>query len=542
MLQSVFYRVFLLLYALMITQQGNGIIPSYGYYIAGIVYFVVYLILKKTGMSLGRLIADIIFINLVVYGRDVKEPITFLFILLPLINAINFSGKNSHNILLLVFVTITFAINLKPFENWILLPLISLWLLYYLSWILKREWETINSITLHIDTYFINQEQIERPHRIYQKIIADVNQFFWYKQETGITQITAYILRGHKLWLINSSAFTWNRTKSIPDDKISELKDTNVLKFKSEDLDEYFFYIHQGDLEYVFVCETKHNAFRLHYRFCHIMLIAFSKVALLLNSEFRISEQRNKKFDEIKDNVLYVKKAVRIMHFIRNRMTPLTNIIEYYKKQDTLTPSIRSKMDQRMKVEVSQAESDLKEMLSTANYLLDKSNNPFVEPRMKNILTSKVFIILSEIVERLLEGIVEIDESIYGTETTGTVVHTSLIELKIMFTDWVNNIRKYMNHFYQIRMSIENTKLVISFLNDYNTSEDNIQRLIRDMNSKEKDAVLEGKDYGYGIYIIKSIANHLDIDIKAEKKYDLDKGSLLYFELKLNTYEKDSDI
>ena len=40
------------------------------------------------------------------------------------------------------------------------------------------------------------------------------------------------------------------------------------------------------------------------------------------------------------------------------------------------------------------------------------------------------------------------------------------------------------------------------------------------MNSKSKDAVLEGKEYGYGIYIIKSISKELGVEIIAYKKND----------------------
>ena len=40
------------------------------------------------------------------------------------------------------------------------------------------------------------------------------------------------------------------------------------------------------------------------------------------------------------------------------------------------------------------------------------------------------------------------------------------------------------------------------------------------MNSKSKDAVFEGKEYGYGIYIIKSIAKELGVEIIAYKNID----------------------
>jgi hypothetical protein len=91
-------------------------------------------------------------------------------------------------------------------------------------------------------------------------------------------------------------------------------------------------------------------------------------------------------------------------------------------------------------------------------------------------------------------------------------------------------------------MSLNNNLLVITFLNDYNIDEDTIQRLIRDVNSQEKDAVLEGKDYGYGIYIIKSIADSLNIGIEAYKDYSIDHGSLLGLKIKMKAYEQEESI
>lgn len=49
-------------------------------------------------------------------------------------------------------------------------------------------------------------------------------------------------------------------------------------------------------------------------------------------------------------------------------------------------------------------------------------------------------------------------------------------------------------------------------------NENDISYLINDMNSWGKEAVLEGKDYGYGIYIIKSIANEFNVGLHANKQ------------------------
>ena len=76
--------------------------------------------------------------------------------------------------------------------------------------------------------------------------------------------------------------------------------------------------------------------------------------------------------------------------------------------------------------------------------------------------------------------------------------------------------------------------------NRYEKGDNEIEKLVKDMNSNSKDAVLEGKDYGYGIYIIKSIAKELGVDIKAYKTTDQD-NKLLCLDFKFTTYGKDSN-
>lgn len=67
-------------------------------------------------------------------------------------------------------------------------------------------------------------------------------------------------------------------------------------------------------------------------------------------------------------------------------------------------------------------------------------------------------------------------------------------------------------------MYIDGGKLTIHFENQCKIKDKDIDKLVRDMNSSAKDAVLEGKEYSYGIYIIKSIARELDVEISAEKE------------------------
>ena len=546
MLQSIIYRFLLITFAWYLVAHTKGVVPIKYFYWGGPLYFFVYLFLKHRNRSLLRLLVDFIFINIIVWGRNIDSPIPFLFVLLPIINAINFSGNRSHSIILMLVIGLTYFLHMKPFEYWIFLPLIALWGIYITSFLKRREWVLINDISHHIDEYFIRREEIQKPHLIYERIIKDLNKYFFWTESSkkGISRIRSYALRGHTLWLIRSSSFIWDRKIEEDPTFIDDLRNKRFMQKKREVGSQVFVYIKQGELEYVFICDIDTNLlFCNFFSFSYILEKSFSRVALLHDYEYKITELRNRKVEEIKNGVLYVNKAINIMHYIRNRMTPLTNLVAFHKSQKDMTEGKREEMSNYLEGLVTQADRDLKEILSTANYLLEKRGNPFTEAELKELSTSKLYIILSEIVEHILEGIVEIDTNLREEKNPNLFVNVNIIEMKIMFSDWVSNMKKYMKDFYSISMSICEKHLAITFQNDYDDKNKKlIEQLVRDINSASKDAVLQGKNYGYGIYIIKTIADGLNIQLRAEINQDSNKQpDKIILQLVFNAYEKEKD-
>ena len=78
--------------------------------------------------------------------------------------------------------------------------------------------------------------------------------------------------------------------------------------------------------------------------------------------------------------------------------------------------------------------------------------------------------------------------------------------------------------------------------NDYDFDDDTIGRLVKDINSRSKDAVIEGKDWGYGIHIIRSIAFDLEVDIKSSLSYKDNIGNILVLDLIYKTHGRTDNI
>ena len=326
-----------------------------------------------------RLAWDFVFINVVIWGKELHDPMTFMLVIVPMINAINYTGKRSHLNLLSLLTLGTLMLHLRPFEPWIVIPIVALAIMYLTSVRTYRAWRTEKEITENVNRYFLDPLML-KPHQIYENIITELNNYFHFKEGQGIKLITTYVLKGETLWLVSASDFLWTRTRHLEIQQLQDLKKYKELRISGDNINTYLFYIPIGEFEYVFTCDVSNaSSVTLNfYKFKDMMRLAFSKMSILLSTEYRISERREEKFNEIKDSVLYVNQAVKVMHFIRNKMTPLSNLIAYHKEMGNMPDDILDKMKDRISKEANQAETDLSEILKFANYLLDKSKNPFL--------------------------------------------------------------------------------------------------------------------------------------------------------------------
>lgn len=525
MLRSFLFRIILLMFSYWIVEHNENIFPKWEYYVLFVIYYTIYCFLKYKQKDILRLAWDFVLINVVIWGKELHDPMTFMLVIVPMINAINYTGKRSHLNLLSLLTLGTLMLHLRPFEPWIVIPILALAIMYLTSVRTYRAWRTEKEITENVNRYFLDPLML-KPHQIYESIITELNNYFHFKEGQGIKLITTYVLKGETLWLVSASDFLWTRTRQLENQQLQDLKKYKELRISDDDINTYLFYIPIGEFEYVFTCDVS-NASSVtinFYKFKDMMRLAFSKMSILLSTEYRISERREEKFNEIKDSVLYVNQAVKVMHFIRNKMTPLSNLIAYHKEMGNMPDDILDKMKDRISKEANQAETDLSEILKFANYLLDKSKNPFLCTEIQEVSILKIYLIISEITERAMQLPVSVDEKIKSYADKGMCLHTNLVESKIMFTDWITNMMKYSTGCENISMYTEEGKLIVHFENQCRIKNKDIDKLVRDMNSNAKDAVLEGKEYGYGIYIIKSIARELDVEISAKKENKQDQA------------------
>ena len=543
---SYIYRGVCLSYGLYIALYYPAIFTPLIYIVACIAYAVLFILSKKFyDKSNVRLFVDMAFISFVLYGKPF-DCVTYVFALLPMINSINYTGGNSSFLplaivtfvgILLIDETLVYRHFVPPF----FLIVCNIYAKY-----IRHASRLINNITRHIDDYFINPKS-PKPHSLYSPIIRELNAFFGKGYVKGIT---SYIVRNDELWLVNASEFSWRRKADI-----SLMCARNLMMIRQRFLSRYlrrfypgtstFYYnVDLKDVEYIFQVHVKDGNLYIKQMFYqdYLMQVIFGKLARLLKYGYNAQMMRDKAFADIQKNYEYVNTATDLMHYIRNKLMPIHNVLTFY-TDHPMTLEQQRKMSSAVKKVTRQAQEDMEDLLKMATYILKKENNPYLSKEKKPVSVRKLFVILSEVAEQHLNTIVHVDESQMNEGgLADKVIMSNIKELKILFTDWCANIDKYHFSFYYITMYVNAHLLIVQFYNDHQCDEKQLENLLYRLNTDQQNDLLQWRKTA-GVTNMKTVCSNQNISMKASedclKIGDDTKEKLICLTLKFDIYGKE---
>ena len=539
-LSSLAYRTLLLVFGIIVLWRYDNILPIWVYGSIIPIYVIGFFEFLTSKWRYARIVLDFLFIAVVLYGKFPLSNLCLIYALYPLISSTIYTGEHRKYWPILI-VTLIFLFALEQTvnkEHW--LAAFIIWLAGYQSWQNRKMNNLVTTITAHIDNYFADNDGTQRPHHIYANIIKEINSFLGFDY---LLDIYSYTLKEpNMLWLVNSSKFTYSRTLELDKKVLEPLVEEN--HYFDKEARTHYYLVEQSGVKYVYRCvlslAVASVSVRREYVINYVLDVTFGRLSGLLASEFRIAEKRRSMFEETKGHIDYVTRALKVVHFIRNKLTPIKSVITFYKSCDKMSAEVRAKMEERIKKEVSQAGSDLDEIVKTANYLLDKQNNPYSGADIEDINIKLLFVILSEIVEHHLGGTVRVGREIID-DTARRTTPVSLIQLKVMFTDIVSNIEKCYYTYYDIEMRVVDDRLIIVFANDYPANlESDCISTVRDINNSNNEGIVQRKSHG--ISNIKSAASIMNIDLFANNSVS---GGVHQYSLttkfKLHENNKDTD-
>lgn len=511
---SVIYRMALCGISFSVITAQNGIWSRWLYFSIVITYILLCILCYAKKFTEIRSVLDFILIDFILFGKEVSNPINYFFLILPLICSVYYTDKIQRMGSILFFTVISLII-LAPLKEAITLlnPIVILGCLSYLYEQRRRWMDFSQDLTEEIDSFFCKNEFINSPHKIFKPSINTINKFL---KKDSLQDISVYkISKINYVTLISSSVFKWDRSISLTNREIEKLKTSSHLqKYPNKDNQEIF--------HIYFLIEINKTHYIVRYEFIRFLNLNIYMILGLRNSlhglagkmmrvfdlRQRLDEQKSNEFIQFRQRKDYIDKAIDVMHFVRNKLNPMVNILAYAALPDN-QKNPQSK--QIIKQTIRTAKGNIDDIKVRADQILDPDHYPF-KGKIDSVLSvEEVFTILSEIAETHLSTGVKLDGD---TPIHDYHFYTNEFELKVLFTDWVSNMEKYGED-QEINFAVIDEHIQISFKNkSKNTGKFEFINVINSLPSKSRNT----QKKTHGIYTMKEIADNFKITLSASSK------------------------
>lgn len=502
--------------ALLVCTKELTMLPWFIY--AGIIFIYLFVTLFFLWKSIFRQyshILDMLLVLSLLWGTSLSNFYTFAFLIFPIVSyGIYIDRHTFDKYFLLEFIILLVAVDLSSGiceGRFYICQAIAIGAYAILNRMaVRRMKDDENRIKIMdiADDYFVEQN---KSYEVYQRIIEYLNG-----QDIDVTSITCFEsdFKISKYHLVNSSYLVSkyrltltererrNLTKGMTVDNINLTLDgkgqgeNTVYPVPQPNTSSFF----------LFVLVYKTNKYNLNEINLEPL---FLRMARIISFERIMRTKRDATIQDIIQKSHFVNGATNIMHFLKNRLTPLQTLVDLAQNEGNVQQL--DNYNDLLYETAKSAQKEINVILEKAEYLLNKKNNPFIFTK-EDSYALEIFVTLFPIWRDLLPNDAIIDIEI---EKNGNALYESNVEgLEILFTDIIGNMHKYSKN-YNKCLFRQDDKFIITiiFENDFCNKKD-ILSLINDINNPHKDAVIYRTSYG--VTNIRAIAENLSIVLKAE--------------------------
>ncbi|WP_143161945.1 hypothetical protein [Flavobacterium terrae] len=331
--------------------------------------------------------------------------------------------------------------------------------------------EHLNSL---IDNFLISPESVEKPHKIYEKAIDVFNQssliFF------EVDKIMCFKIKNENIIPVNASLFIWNFT--VDDDLISQIVNSpkesyfafhsnliiNGISFPKN----YLLTYRIADTIYCyFILPRKQNFIfdnELMPYFNELVAPFFSRTSKIFEAYSERKRLGIEAIVEMESKISYVQNAKSSMHFIRNKLGPLSNylaMITDYEQSDS--KANKSALKAIIDAERSKLSTSVDEILKRAHYILDRSNNPFLVNKLSDHSIKKLYSEVKRVWESYFN--VFVPSLNWNVTRDDYVIKFNTIGLDFVLVNWINNMKKYGGGKQFVTLDEDSQFIILDFSN-----------------------------------------------------------------------------
>lgn len=555
-INSIIFRFIIIAYSICIVYLYDNIFPIYIYWLAIPIYLIMYYILIRK--DVWRLLNDFLFVILVIIGKNPNETFLFVYLILLIINSINFSGTKRSWILYVITIFAYYFI-LSFYHNKIdvqvltrnyypIISIVFLFLIESYTAVRVKFRDFIEQLNAVVDSFYTEKEYYKKPHKLYPELIDLINNRIKQDLIENIYCFTTTSNTNRKLQIVNSSNFIWNfkLDEKYLWKEFEKKKYLLNVKLTIDNKNFDFNCILKCQIEevtYFYIITTK-RSMPFYYELINFMRVlnpTFTKISTVLFNEKRLQEINVDEFMKLAEQMQYVARANKTMHFIRNRLGPIKNLIEMLDSKYLQENDENKKLLEGMILEEkNRAKIDFQEIIKRADYLLEKSHNPFNFTDTSNTNIKKIYSLFAKQTVRYFPNI-DINREVISDEFNDNYhIEINKDGFDLLMSDWLCNMQKYHKSNIKFFFTVQDYKLKIEFWNDFKNGDYDIKTLITDMKSPDRNEIMKRKTHG--LFQIKSCLEDMNI------KYDMsvilgENVKFLVFELFFNLIkDEDSNI
>ncbi len=535
---SVFFRFIIIGYSLFLLLYYNPKLKWYFNLVAFILYFVIYLVLRKRDklISLLRLLNDYIFISFILYQTQKVEIYSFALLFAPILNTHNHSG-NKKSLLLYVFPILSLFIVTGKFDFWYSIPFLLFLLINTFDSLRAKYFRFQHKLNSVIDDFFISEELINRPYKIYEKAIPIINE----SNNLGhnISNIICLRVEGGKFFVVNGSSFIWDfdiiNKKSFFEDINHKKTLFNVkLSIDNKKIDKNIVIVcavNSRPFCFILLAQNFENFNQFPYSLFISKLLTpfFYRLSKVLDADLRQKKNELIKLKELEDKINYVRNSVNSMHFIRNKLGPVKSylaMVEDYNKTSDIDK--KNKIEPFLKKERQKLNTSIKQILDRAEYILTKSNNPFNVYKTESRGIQQLFADIRKIWNYYFDTDNFDIEWIIDENRVKYDIKYNLIGIELVLTNWISNMSKYNKGEYGIKFEEDDCYYRVIFYNNIDISS-NATKFVNEFNTSDRSEITRRNSQG--LIEIKDFIGQMNI---LEKMY-ID-NDIVYFSLSFKKY------
>ena len=541
---SVMHRFLLIVYATTMICPQRSLSQDAFFCLLIVSYIMVVCVFRGHGIwkNLLRMVSDVGFIYYVLVQYNAWDFRAHVFIIIPLFCKAVLSDENFSSFLYVaipVMMILLFRLDFKMVVS----PFVILFVIDLIGRAKHFILKTASELDDIIDEFFVSDKNTSKSFNIYKNAIPLLNKFPIY---AGIQTIFCIRYTDADFQLINGSRFVYKYQIRNPECLVHFIKKGQDGEVNNVVVDvdgiltmvQEVYPVKVGSETYLFMLTFKEKAVKNLNNRKLLFPRFFARMANVVHAERKRKEIEDETMRNLSVKVNYVEAATDTMHFIRNKLSPVSTYISMMDDFDKADEAKRTRIQPYLDKTFQKIVLAYDMIVRRANILLEESNSPFDYTATLPFGIQKLY---SEI--RTHWQCYDLSESSIDVKLLETnkvkgerkYIYYNSDGMFLVLDNWIHNMKKHGGGDYSLTIAETVSNYSLVFENNFGAESD--LDFVKLYSSSDKNEILKRK--WHGLQVVKDALAQMNI----QNTMTMDKNRVKFriTLAKITKYEENSN-